>query len=99
MELDGFFYKFKVEYINGPFDGMKGVVINFDENKPPKHTFEKIVSKMPDQRTKIGFKLLQEWSKKHTDPQEKVAVYSFSEKKKYIFQEITTFETFLQKYN
>lgn len=76
LDASGYGAEFDVEFMGGPFDGLKDIVINLNTMYPPKYTYRKMnKEKESDNQPKLGIKLIEHWKEKHLPGDTRVAIY------------------------
>lgn len=105
-KIDGHGYYWKAELIGGPFDGLIDKVIQMKGSEPPKHLF-RIASNLPPEKSLLGIKIIEQWSKKDIPSDTCVVVYKFDHDDeveddtivKYSYCETTTIGSYNKKYD
>lgn len=76
LETSGYGAEFDVEFMGGPFDGLKDIVINLNALAPPTYTYRKMGENIEeDGKAKLGIKLIEQWKEPHTPNETRVAIY------------------------
>lgn len=77
IEASGYGAEFDVEFMGGPFDGLKDIVINLNTLEPPKYTYRKMgeAENNEAEKSKLGLKLIEQWKEPHIPNDTRVAVY------------------------
>ena len=76
LDASGYGAEFDVEFMGGPFDGLKDIVINLNTLHPPKYTYRKMgEEESSDDQPKLGIKLIEHWKERHIPGNTRVAIY------------------------
>lgn len=77
LETSGYGAEFDVEFMGGPFDGLKDIVINLNTLEPPVYTYRKMGedAEKSDDKAKLGLKLIEQWKEPHIPNDTRVAIY------------------------